>query len=223
MRWVTLLSSFTLSVPCGAYCSPAARPSFLPQPTAAVRCSPTPPQELSKMAAPIKMAPQLSLQLSQELSMVTTPFLPHEHLSLLSCLSLQPWWNTTAGNVPQVLSTMAAPPLPPPWAASKANVGWMKLGRTSHPNPWAWCREKEVRRDPPIPEQENTPIPESPKHNFKSNQFPIWKSLLWKALPPQKSYISTALCPIPCCTLLLAEGSLDSSPLLLLLLDSSLQ
>lgn len=34
-------------------------------------------------------------------------------LHLLSCRNSEPWWNSTAGAVPQVLCTAAAPPLPP--------------------------------------------------------------------------------------------------------------
>lgn len=147
MRRVTFLSFFTLSVPCGGvYCGPTAGPSFLPQPTAAIDAAPSLPQELSKMAAAIKMAAtqRLSLQLAQELSMVATPFL--SRLTLV--MSNYPWWRHFfflpqphhCIKCPQELSTMAGPPLQPPRAFPKR---WchrkccLKLGKTSHPNPWA--------------------------------------------------------------------------------------
>jgi hypothetical protein len=43
---------------------------------------------------------------------------------------------------------------------------------------------------------------------LKSHQFSIWKSLPRKAPHPKKSYISTALCPIPCYLLPEAEAAI---------------
>lgn len=153
------------------------------------------------MVAPVKMAVPQPLQ---ELSTV---------VHLLSCLSLQ-------SSCPTGAYTVASPPFQPPWAAPQ---GWhfsqssLRLGRTSHPNPRAYCRKGSVwgvgwkkestnpwagkihqflsfPQSPTIPEQKIPPI------------LTLEISVL-KSSAPKNSYISPALCSIPCCLLRGKEGS----------------
>jgi hypothetical protein len=123
----------------------------------------------------------------------------------------------------QELSMVAAPLLQLPSAAQQwwsFNQSCLQLERSSHPNPWAQCREKGVRR-PPIPanfpqaptnpwtgESTNPWAPQA--QDMKSHLFSLWKSLTWKAPThprTKKSYISSTLCSIPGCHLLGAEIS----------------
>ena len=84
---------------------------------------------LVKMAAPVH---PLSLQASQELSMVATPSFPLQLVTLVKHSRSCPQWHTSP--VPSCLQQLHR--------KCHLSKHHLHLGRTSHSSPWARCQKK---------------------------------------------------------------------------------